>query len=233
MEKFKKWFENFWYHYKWPVIIGAFFVICGSVMAIQFIQREEYDSLILYTGPDMPTANEQRDIESAFEQLMTEDFNGDGDYNAVLDPLFLMTDEQLESEEYSLDENGNPILINTSEMVKTKERYTTQIFTGEALICLLDPAWYDEAYKQQAFVPLKEIIGKTPEGAYNDSALYLHETDFGKYFSCFDSLPEDTLICFRKMSSASFLKNKKREQKKYDYNKELFIDILEFEIPEK
>lgn len=230
MIKFKKWFENYWYHYKWITLIIGFFVISGIVMAVQFIQKVDYDSLILYTGPDMPTANEQRDIENAFEQMMSADLNGDGKYVASLDPLFLMTDEQLKDEKYSVDENGSPILINTSEMVKTKERYTTQIFTGEAVICLLDPAWYDEAYRQQAFVPLNELIDEIPEGTYNDSALYLHQTAFGQYFDCFDALPEDTLICFRRMSSTGAFKSKKREQEKYDYNKALFIEILEFDI---
>lgn len=230
MKRFLKWLDNFWYHNKWIVLIVAFFVISGAVIFAQFMQKEEYDALILYTGPEVPDALETKDIEDAFESVMKEEYEKDGKKIISLNPIFLLTDDQLESDEYKLDENGNLIIYNSSELMKNKEQYTTQVFVGEALICLLDPAWYDEAYKKDAFVPLDELIDEVPKGAYNDSALYLNQTEFGKYFTAFEALPEDTLICFRKMSSSSGLKNKRKEEKRYEYNKELFIDILEFSI---
>lgn len=230
MKKIIKWLDNFWYHNRWLVLIFGFFVITGTIIIVQFIQKDQYDVLILYTGPDMPTANEQRDMENAFEQLLDEDYNDDGEYTVMIDPLFLMTDEQLNDERYNLDENGNPILINTAEMVKTKEQYTTQIFVGEAVICLLDPAWYDDAYKRDAFVPLDEIVDELPEGMYNDSAVYLHQTEFGKYFTALNVLPEDTLLCFRRMSTTTTFKDGDSEVQRYEYNKKLFVDILEFSM---
>lgn len=230
MKKILKWLDNFWYHNRWLVLIIGFFVVTGIIIAVQFFQKDEYDVLLLYTGPDMPTANEQRDIENAFEQVLREDYNDDGEYTVMMDPLFLMTDEQLKDEKYNLDENGNPILINTSEMVKTKEQYTTQIFAGEVLICLLDPAWYDSAYKRDAFVPLDEILDEVPENAYNDSALYLSQTGFGQYFTATHVLPEDTLICFRRMSTTTAFKDKDSEEERYEFNKQFFKDIVTFSI---
>ena len=230
MKGFFKWLDNFWYHNKWIVLIVAFFVISGSVILVQFMQKEDYDALVLYTGPVAPNALETKDIEDAFESVMYSEYNKDGKKNVSLNPLFLLTDKQYNMDEYKFDENGNVVVYNNAELMKAKEQYTTQIFVGEAVICLLDPAWYDEAYKKDAFVPLKELIGETPEGAYNDSALYLKDTAFGEYFTAFEALPDDTLICFRKMSSSSGLKNKRKEEKRYEYNKEFFIDILEFTI---
>ncbi|MBR5516024.1 MAG: hypothetical protein IKU52_07465 [Clostridia bacterium] len=229
MNNIKKWFENFWYHNKWIVLIIAFFVICGVVILTQFIQKEEYDALILYTGPKVPNAIETKDIEEAFESVMEREYIKDSVKRVSLNPLFLLTDEQYNSDEYQFDKNGNIIVYNTAELIKAKEQYTTQIFVGEALICLLDPAWYDDAYKKDAFVPLNELTDKSYDKAmYNDSALYLNQTEFGKYFEAFEVLPEDTLICFRKMSSSSGLKNKRKEEERYKYNKEFFVDILEF-----
>ena len=230
MKGFIKWLDNFWYHNKWIVLIVAFFLISGSIILVQFIQKEEYDALILYTGPESPDAIETRNIENAFEAVMEKEYNGDGKKTVSLNPIFLLTDKQFNSDEYKFDENGNLIVYNSSELMKNKEQYTTQVFVGEAIICLLDPEWYNEAYKKDAFVPLNELMDNVPENAYNDSALYLNQTEFGKYFTAFEALPEDTLICFRKMSSSSGLKNKRKEEKRYEYNKELFIDILEFSI---
>ncbi|MBE6687166.1 MAG: hypothetical protein E7591_08060 [Ruminococcaceae bacterium] len=225
----KKWLENFWYHNKWIVLIAAFFIIAGTIILVQYIQKDEYDALILYTGPESPDALEIRDIEDAFEDVLETDFNKDSQKSISLKTIFLLTDEQYNSKEYQFDENGNLIVYNSAELMKNKEQYTTQIFVGEAIICLLDPSWYDEAYKKDAFVPLNELIEKVPENAYNDSALYLKDTDFGKYYAeVFKALPEDTLICFRKMSTTGAFKNKRKEEKRYEFNKELFVDILEF-----
>ena len=70
MNNIKKWFENFWYHNKWIVLIAAFFIISGTVILVQFVQKVDYDALVLYTGPASPDAIQTRDIEDAFESVM-------------------------------------------------------------------------------------------------------------------------------------------------------------------
>ncbi len=230
MKKIVKWLENFWYHNRWIVLIVGFFIIAGSIMIFQLFDRDEYDAMLLYTGPEYPNANEVRELEDAFENVVSEDYNGDGKHTVSLNCVFLMTEEQLEDDKYLYDEEGNPIYINTSDMVKTKQQFSTQMFVGEALICLLDPNWYEFAKEQDAFVPLDELLETVPEGSYDEAALYLRDTEFGKYFTAVNALPEDTLICFRRMPTATSLKDKKAEEKRYEYNKQLFIDILEFSI---
>ena len=230
MKKIIKWLDNFWYHNKWLVIIGVFFAVAVIIMTTQFITRDKYDAMILYTGPRIPTANQTLDIQSAFEDVMIKEYDNNGKKEVSLNSLFLMTDEQLKDDRYTHDEVGNPLYINTGDMVNTKQQFTTQIFVGEALICLLDPAWYDLVAKQDAFVPLDELIDKVPDNAYDECALYLRDTGFGQYFTALNALPEDTLICFRRMSSTSGLKDEKEESKRYEYNKQYFIDILKFNI---
>ncbi len=230
MKKIIKWLDNFWYHNKWLVIIGTFFAVAIIIMTTQFITRDKYDAMILYTGPRIPTANQTLDIQSAFEDVMKKEYDGNGKKEVSLSSLFLMTDEQLKDDRYLYDEEGNRLYINTADMVTTKHQYTTQIFVGEALICLLDPAWYDIAAKQGAFVPLAELISDVPVNAYDESALYLRDTGFGQYFTALNAFPEDTLICFRRMSSTSGLKDEKAEEERYEYNKQYFIDILEFSM---
>ncbi len=230
MKKTLKWLENFWYHNKWITIIVAFFAVAVIIMTAQFFTRDKYDAMILYTGPELPNANETLEIEAAFEDVLDEDYDGNGKREVTLNSLFLMTDEQLKDDKYLYDEEGNPLYINTKDMVTTKQQFTTQIFVGEALICLLDPAWYDLVAKKDAFVPLNELVESVPENAYDECALYLRDTGFGQYFTALNALPEDTLICFRRMSSTSGLKNEKKEEQRYEFNKRFFVELIEFDI---
>ena len=230
MKKTLKWLENFWYHYKWITIIFAFFAVAVIIMTAQFFTRDKYDAMILYTGPKLPNANETLEIEAAFEDVLGEDYDGNGKREVTLNSLFLMTDEQLKDDKYLYDEEGNPLYINTGDMVTTKQQFTTQIFVGEAVICLLDPAWYELVAKKDAFVPLNELVDSVPENAYDECALYLRNTGFGQYFTALNAFPEDTLICFRRMSSTSGLKNEKKEEQRYEFNKRFFVDLIEFDI---
>ncbi|MBR6513933.1 MAG: hypothetical protein IKT46_03770 [Clostridia bacterium] len=229
MMKIIKWLDNFWYHYKWVTIIGVFFTVAVIIMTAQYINRDRYDAMILYTGPRIPDANQTLEIKHAFENVLQEDYDGNSKREVAINTLFLMTDEQLKDKRYYTDQNGTPLLINTQEMVNTKQQFTTQIFVGEALICLLDPAWYEHVAKEDAFVPLSELVDEVPENAYDECALYLRDTGFGQYYTALEALPEDTLICFRQMPSPSSFKSEKKEIARYEFNKRFFIDLIEFE----
>ncbi len=228
MRKVLKWLDNYWYHYKWVTIIVAFFVIVGSVMIVQYATRDTYDSLVLYAGPGMPDANEALEIENAFEAILPYDYDENGTKDVSLNPLFLLTDEQIEDVQYTVDEEGKMRYVNTSEMMKTKEQFSTQIFAGESLICLLDPAWYETVKKQDGFVALEYILDSVPEYAVDEYSVYLKDTPFAKYFTALGTLPEDTLLCFRRLPTTTALKNKEKEDARYQFNKELFKAIFEF-----
>lgn len=230
MKKIIKWLDNFWYHNKWIVLIGGFFAVALTIMTVQFFTKDTYDAMIMYTGPRIPNAVQNEEICNAFENVMTGDYDGNGDKEVALTSFFLMTEEQLKDDKYRYDDNGNKILINTGEMATTRQQFATQISVGDAIICLLDPAWYDMVKKKDAFVPIAELTDKEFEDMYDECALYLHQTGFGEYFTALKTLPEDTLICFRRMSSASGLKNKNEEAERYEYNKKLFVNIIEFDI---
>ena len=80
-------------------------------MTAQFFTRAKYDAMILYTGPRIPTANQTLEIESAFEDVLSEDFDGNGKREVSLNALFLMTDEQLKDDRYLYDEEGNALAL--------------------------------------------------------------------------------------------------------------------------
>lgn len=79
LRKIFKWLDNFWYHYKWVTLVTAFFTVTLSIIIIQMITKTNPDSNILYGGPAVLTANQTKEIENAFNALLPEDFNGDGE----------------------------------------------------------------------------------------------------------------------------------------------------------
>lgn len=99
LRKILKWLDNFWYHYKWVTLVTIFFVVTLTIIIVQMITKTNPDCNILYGGPAVLTANQTKEIENAFNALLPEDYNGDGEKNISLQSITLMTKEQLTAAE--------------------------------------------------------------------------------------------------------------------------------------
>lgn len=234
LRKIFKWLVNFWYHYKWVTLVTAFFTVTLSIIIIQMITKTNPDSNILYGGPAVLTANQTKEIENAFNALLPEDFNGDGEKITSLQAITLMTKEQIAKAEAEAAENSSVFVYNPQSLENNKTSFSTQLFSGEYVICLIDPEQYKNAYKAGGFAPLSELFGENniPEYAYDDCALLLSETNFSKFFTAMSVFPDDTLICVRKMSSVSAIKGKSKAEREYNNQLRLFYSIIAFTPPE-
>lgn len=234
LRKIFKWPDNFWYHYKWVTLVTAFFTVTLSIIIIQMITKTNPDSNILYGGPAVLTANQTKEIENAFNALLPEDFNGDGEKITSLQAITLMTKEQIAKAEAEAAENSSVFVYNPQSLENNKTSFSTQLFSGEYVICLIDPEQYKNAYKAGGFAPLSELFGENniPEYAYDDCALLLSETNFSKFFTAMSVFPDDTLICVRKMSSVSAIKGKSKAEREYNNQLRLFYSIIAFTPPE-
>ena len=223
--------ENYWYHYKWHTIIIAGFAVIIAVLTAQLIQRDSFDAEIIYSGPSNVTPNQVSDIQSAFASVLPGDRDGDGKKNVQLYNFYLPTADEIKELEEKAAEDDLLYVPNNSQIAETRTQFTNQIYVGQALICLLDPEWYDLVLENKGFVPLDEIFEEAPEYALDECSVRLKDTPFGKYFaSTFACLPDDTVLCFRRMSSTTALKIGRSEQERYDYNKELFKALFDFSI---
>ena len=234
LRKIFKWLDNFWYHYKWVTLVTAFFTVTLLIIIIQMITKTNPDSNILYGGPAVLTANQTKEIENAFNALLPEDFNGDGEKITSLQAITLMTKEQIAKAEAEAAENSSVFVYNPHSLENNKTSFSTQLFSGEYVICLIDPEQYKNAYKAGGFAPLSELFGENniPEYAYDDCALLLSETNFSKFFTAMSVFPDDTLICVRKMSSVSAIKGKSKAEREYNNQLRLFYSIIAFTPPE-
>lgn len=234
MSGFKSKLENYWYHYKWHTLITLFFVVFISIMVGQMCSKEEDDVYVLYAGPFSLTDEKKTELASCFEQLMPEDYDGDGKKNVALLDILLMTDEEL----YEAYQNGySALYLNESTVQSNQETLTVYAMAGDFVIFLIDADWYTNLHNVNAFVTIDELeeLGVTFSGSakrYDDCAYYLNSLDFARFFTAFDCFPEDTLVCVRRPATTSVIKGEEKSREVYDRQIAYFKELVAFELPQ-
>lgn len=219
--------ENFWYHHKWTVIITAVILVCAIILGAQLMGRTEEDAGIMYVGPYY-VGEAQADIEEALG-FLAEDLNGDGEAYFRFSSLHCYTDAQLEELRNRPDANGDTMNgITFSQIMQAntqeKESYYKVIFLDEFIIWLLDPVFYEEVREVGGFMPLSEIFDYQVEAAIDETGIRFMETAYAQYYPCFADMPEDTVLCIRRLSTAVG----KKGEAKHARNVEAFRAIVEF-----
>ncbi len=190
--------DNFWYHYKWPTIFVAVTLVIVLVCTLQFCQRKEYDFRYLYAGPAELSHEESEAIREALEELST-----GGEFPSPMvgfNAYFLMTPEQIEAANAELKPKGQE--VNQALVNNNAEVFGDEVMAGEALIFLIDPAWYG-MHKSAGFLDVRGYLPNAPDSAlYDDSALYLSATVLADN-PAFDVLPDDTLVVIRRATSVN------------------------------
>ncbi len=228
--KINKW-QNFWYHNKFKVIMISAFAFILTVAAVQFFSRQNPDIYVLYAGPQYITANENRAFCDALETIM-DDYNGDGKRLAQLTDFIFMTETQIDEFYEEAWESELEPYVDALTNAQTQERYSYEVFGGNAVICILAEEQYLEIHAAGGFIPLAELFDEIPEGAYDDCGVLLTETKFYKFYGTKNMFPEDAVIAVRKLSTMSALTGRKRAEKKHEYHVDMFKRILSFEYPE-
>ena len=224
-----KWLDNYWYHYKWVTIIVALFAVFAIVGTFQLLTNEKGDIYVMYAGPEVISVQNIEYIERAFENIDDKDFHEDGKINAVLRELTVKSPDELEAEARAqLEADGvanEGYMLNEqvarSYMSQNLQVFNQEILGGDSVICLLSPYTYSIVYESGGFMTLEEALGYTPEGAYDECSVYLHDTDFGS-LEGLAILPDDTLFCIRRLSSMAFLKGQNKTETAHKYHLEKF-----------
>lgn len=223
--------ENFWYHNKVTVIVVAIFVFIIGVAVVQYATRQNPDIYIIYAGPEYIAANDNRGFCNTVQSLM-DDYNGDGKKLAQLNDFIFMSDNQLNKYMTELRENGEDPVFNPQINKQAAERFSYEIFGVNSTICILSEDQYKDVAEVGGFIPLKELLGETPENAHDEYSIRFADTKFCKFYKSVDIFPEDALIAIRRISTMSGFTGKEKAEERHAYHKELFIKILTFEYPE-
>lgn len=223
---------NFWYHYKLHTIfilfIGTFLIISIA----QLVTRETPDAVILYAGPKYINEDRNTAIRNAVKQVMSEDFNGDGYMGVMLTDITYMNEAQIRASYTEAQEDGVNVTIDGSYYATALDRFNMEIFSGQAVICFLDPGLFETVKLAGGFLTIEEVLGYIPDSAVDEYGIRLNDLPFGKFFPGVNELPADTVLCIRRISTVSFLRGQQKTEKAHQYHIMLFKDIVNFDFPE-
>ena len=227
-------FSNFWYHYKWHTIIGLCVLVFLFVGVTQLKNNNPSDITVMFAGPMEIGTVEKEQMSSALTEILKSDPNGNGKKKADLYPLAVYTESQItELVEYKKEHGGTYPYYDRTEVEASYRSFSDHVLIGDYGVMLISPELFEEVKKEGGFVPLSEVLGSTPNEAVDEYGIRFRDTKFAKYYSVFDKLPENTVLCLRKTSQATGIFNsKKSAEKTYENNKNFFVEIMSFEYPE-
>lgn len=224
------WLDNFWYHYKWHTLIGAFVLLVVIVCSVQMCSKTAYDVYFMYAGGyEISHKSEGGDVSEYVTfgtslKYGAKDYDGDGEINVSFMDLFMLTSEELRELELDPDESINYNLLHDNQ-----ERLYDSMLYSSYYLCFLSPAVYDE-YKVISDVEIFSDLGKYENGKlefYDDGAIYLRSTAFAELPGICD-LPEDTVISLRALSAVASHLNKEENREAFERSIECLEKILNY-----
>ncbi len=213
MDQFKKWLDNYWYHYKWPTIIVAFFLIIGTISVVQLFNRETYDAYIMYVGDETIPDTQYQDIMDSLKQV-SKDYNKDGEHNINFSKMSFISDE----------ENEMASTVNAGTV-----QYLSNMVVQPYYLYLMSPAVYDTYKDSGIFIPISEVVDGVPaEWYHDDTAVYFDKTEFANSFAGVNDLGEDTLLVIKMVPYSSSKSVSKSERASYEHHLDILKNILSY-----
>ena len=225
--KLLKWLDNFWYHHKWHTIFAAFFVIVFGICLVQCATVERSEVMITYAGNYTLSVSESEEIGNLFTSLLPTDKNNVHSTTAGINRFSIYNEEELklrntdpETGEYTNTGYWASKATNDDNM----SGFSSYVMTGESCIWLVSPYVYEELVQMDRLVTL-ESLGVAAEYGADACAVRLADTAFYQYYELLQKLPEDTLLVLAKKTVVGSTS----KEDAYNLNKQLFLDILNFE----
>ncbi len=216
--KFLTWLENYWYHYKWHTVFIAAALIMLSVCLGQCVSTENYDTVIVYAGPNYLGVNETRQLEDVIGNILPYDRDGNKQKNAAMKIIEIHSEEQIKNSQLEIDRQRN---------ITQQDEYFKYLKTGESSVYLVDP-WLYEQVAEFEKCSLSELFGENlPKGAIDGYGIRLGDTDIYKDNEAVRLLPADTVIYLRNPHVMGASANEKR----YQFEKDVFIAIVTYTSP--
>ena len=196
--RFLRWLDNFWYHYKWTVIVVGFFAIVSIICFVQCAGNEKGDMVVSYAGECTMSADERRRLVTVLESLTPKKANGATGQSVTVNNYLIYDHEKLK-ESYT-DEKGEIYQMGyqmaLAESQKSLQTFDTYVGTGDSAIYLISEYVYLQRPDLGRMMrPLSTMGVDTSDCAYSDYAIRLADTAFYQYYQgSLGFLPEDTLL---------------------------------------
>ncbi|MBE6589223.1 MAG: hypothetical protein E7643_03510 [Ruminococcaceae bacterium] len=240
--KFVAWLDNFWYHYKWYVIVIAFFVLVFTVCFVQCVQKEDVDVPVVFAGAYAAASEEdyrwteekRNEIEEILEGLLEK--SGVPGQSVGFLTYDVFTEEELRDKATEKPTNENETgefsnsYYNTLKQNNLSEinSLTSYMGTGECSIYFVSEYVYTEKGMKNEMMPLSRVFGEEiPVGAYDECAVRLGDTELYQYYDAIRMMPADTLIVLR----PAWVMGASSDAETYADYTALYRAIVEFKAP--
>ncbi len=227
--KFLRWLDNYWYHYKWPTLVVAFFLFVGIVCFAQCSTREQGDVTVSFAGGYTLTTEEHAKIVDVFEAIAPKKADDGGQMSVLFSTYSVYTEDELKKTYTDEDGKLDVYSYNNAKQVSKDHLNTfgTYVMTGESAVWLVSEYVYETQNLQKIAVPLSELYEAVPESAYDGYAIRLADTALYQYYDVLKILPEDTLI----VMPHSMVWGESSDEEAYAEFLSMYRAIVEFQKP--
>lgn len=227
--KFLKWLDNYWYHYKWVTLIVAFFLFVGIFGLVQCSTRETADVTVTFAGGYSMNTSQKNSLTTALSLLVPK-ADKDGETVTVLVPDYpVFSDEEIR--ELCTDEDGNFSISAYENLrqqcVKNVNTFGDYIMTGECAVYLVRESVYKAQNMDTIAAPLSDYFSEIPKGAHDAYAVRFGDTEFYQYYEALHFIPADTLLVLTK----PLIYGSTHQEEYYAQCEALFLAILNFKAP--
>ena len=171
--------ENIWYHYKWAILIGTFFILVFIVCFCQMKSNKKPDVFIYHVSSQGLTANSVEKLTDSLSAF-SDDYNNDG---------YVTVDYK--------EEIYIPDVISTGQgTLSVTDSFNLELFAGECVIYIMDESFYEGNIDFMA--DLEDVLGYIPEYAYDEKSLLLSQLPAYKNVLGLCDLPDESFVCVRK-----------------------------------
>ncbi len=215
--KFGKWFENYWYHYKWLTIVISFFLIVFLICTLQFCNKKDITILVTYAGPISIEADDEAAFNAAINQALPEGFSTE-EGQASINNYYVLSEEQIKELEGQTDSEGNKInfVVDKAFNANELENFNSMLGTGASSVLFLDESLYASLKENNRLMKLEDIFDKKIENSLDGYGIRLGDTKLYQNNPQLSFLSPDTVICLHRRIVG---------QKDYEKEKEAFKAI--------
>ncbi|MBQ9940891.1 MAG: hypothetical protein IJO74_05070 [Clostridia bacterium] len=225
-EKFQKWFDNYWYHYKWRTIVISVFSLFIIIASVQLLLKKNPDAHIMYAGPASVTYTSLDEILNSIDKVMEKDLNGDRKKYVEYVEITLIDRSKINDEGEIYSEYINNNLDFQTSML---QRYNAEIAFGDSMIYFVSPGIYSDLKSNFQLLPLnsERLLDDMPDNSFDEYSFKLSDLDIYK-LDGFCLLPADTLVCMRHPDKRFAIA--KITEKDFLNNVQVFKDLVYYEI---
>lgn len=165
------WLENYWYHYKWHTILGAFFLMVIIVSTVQCASVEKTDVTVAFCGNAALSQAQMDGLSEVLGDVCPTDVDGNGEKAVSLGQFSIFSEEQLTALYTYVDPNDGQTKVDKTgfnaakgdnlERIQTLQNY---IMTGDCAVWLVSEYVYSGYFDEK--------IGVVEKVALKDTAIY-------------------------------------------------------------